>query len=1054
MTRVLPLMIIVLIAHLVISPASVAEAADAKPVPGRVTIALEPGVKLAVDKSAGTPRTGIADLDAVLSRHGAVSLEPLFGGMIDAFDDPAIRADLARHYILTHAGKSGNDALNADLKRLSMVAEAESDLELPSHGTAYMPNDLASSQWHLRNTSLGGADVRALGGWAESLGDSNVVVAVLDTGIDWHHPDLGGTHPDKVNGALWTNWAEYYGTPGVDDDGNGLIDDIRGWDFVSVGANQVWPGEDYGPPDNDPMDFNGHGTLVAGCVAPITDNGIGIAAIAPGSKVMAVRIGWHTPDGNGVSYATLMAQGFVYATANGASIINLSYGTGYTASFASAINAALASGLIICVSAGNNDDQVAGYLQNLPDDRILTVAASNSNDGKADFSSYGTWVDVTAPGKNIFTTAYSFQTGESTYSSTQGTSFSSPITAGMCALIWAAQPQLTSAEVAALVQNTCDPIDHLNPGYEGLLGAGRINLLRALGDNEQLVPQEYASIQDAINVATPGDVVKILGGDTIAQFTVVGKDLSIEGGYDPGYASRDPLGNPTIIQSNGSSPALDFFGTVTNTTVIDGFQIQGGGGRTFSDIPYPGRYGGGIVISGKSPTLRNLLVTNNAVGSSNQLGCGGGILLHNSQAVLEDIVVTGNTAIYGAGVYVYRGSPTLTRVTIDANTPFTDNLNNQPRGGGLHILDADVTLVDVTVNGHQDTDQGGGIYVAQVNDPASLTMTGGEVSGNSAKTFAGGIYASGAGSIDLMNVVVADNGPTATATFLSGGAIYATGIPVTLDGCTVTGNTAHGGGGIQLADSPAVDLTSSVFADNTSLIFGGTVYLLNAASADLTNLTVAYNSSVSGGAGINTNNSTLNVSNTISAFNTGGVTANGINALGGAATFSCNDVFGNDSANYGGVDDPTGTNGNVSLDPLFCDVAAGDYRVNSDGPCAPDQSGCGLIGALEASCGTTVGVEEPAIPVAFTVEPSFPNPFNPVTNIRFSVPARSRTTVSVFDLRGRLVKTLLDAELAPAVHTVQWRGDDATGRPAAAGIYFYEVRHADQRAVGRMALIK
>jgi hypothetical protein len=1047
-------MIMVLIASIVAGSVSIAEAADPKPVPGRITVAFEPGVKLAVDKSAGTPRTGVADLDAILSRHGAVSLEPLFGEMLDAFDDPAVRADLARHYILTHAGKSGNDALNADLKQLSMVADAESDLELPVHGTAYVPNDLSGNQWHLRNTALGGADVRALGGWAEALGDSNVVVAVLDTGVDWHHPDLGGPHPDKVNGALWTNWTEYYGSPGVDDDGNGQVDDIRGWDFVNVSSNQVWPGEDYGPADNDPMDFDGHGTLVSGCIAPITDNGIGIAGLAPGCKIMAVRIGWHTPDGNGVSFATYMAQAFVYATANGADIINLSYGTSYTASFASAINAALSAGLVICVSAGNNDDQVAGYLQNLPDDRILTVAASNSTDGKSDFSSYGTWVDVTAPGSNIFTTAYSFQNGQSTYSSTQGTSFSSPITAGACALIWSALPDLTAAEVAALLQDTCDSIDHLNPGYQGLLGSGRINVLRALGDNEQLVPQEYASIQDAIIIATPGDVIKVLASVPISQFTVVGKDLNIEGGYAPGYTSRDPLGNPTIVQSNASNPALDFFGTVTPTTVVDGFQLQGGGGRTFSDIPYPGRYGGGIVVSGKAPTLRNLVITGNSVGSSNQLGCGGGILLHNSDAVLEDITVTGNTAVYGAGIFVYRGNPTLTRVTIDDNILFTENLGNQPRGGGLHIVDADVVLEDVVITNHLDTEQGGGIFLTQITDPASLTMTGGEVSGNTAKSFAGGIYASGAGAIDLMDVVIADNGPTPAATFLSGGALYTNGVTVTIDGCTVTDNTAQGGGGVQLVASPAIALSGSVFTGNTSSIFGGTIYMTDAASADLVNLTVANNSSANGSAGINIQNSLATVSNTISAFNTGGGSGNGINAVGGVVTLTCNDVFGNDGTNYAGVADPTGTDGNVSLDPLFCDAGAGDYRVSADGPCAPAQSGCGLIGALEASCGTTVGVDDPAIPVAFTVEPNFPNPFNPVTTIRFAIPTGARTTVSVFDLRGRLVKTLVDAELAPAVHTVQWRGEDAAGRPASAGVYFYEVRSADHRAVGRMALIK
>ncbi|MEZ4386692.1 MAG: S8 family serine peptidase [Candidatus Krumholzibacteriia bacterium] len=1005
MNRILPIFALVLCASIVAGLSSSAVAASAPEVPGRVVVSFAPGVKLAVDKSGGVPHTGLTDLDAVLDRHGAQTLEPLFGTMADAFADPAVRADLARHYILTHADKSGNDALNSELRQLRMVETSESDRVLPTHGTAYLPNDLAGPQWHLRNVSLGGADVRALGGWAESLGDSNVVVAVLDTGVDWHHPDLGGPHPDKVNGAIWTNWTEYYGTAGVDDDGNGFIDDVRGWDFVNVSAAQVWPGEDYGPPDADPMDFDGHGTLVSGCIAPITGNGIGVAALAPGCKIMAVRIGWHTTDGNGVAYASYMAQAFVYATANGADIINLSYGTSYLASFASAINAALNAGLVICVSAGNDNNDEAGYLQSYPDDRVLTVAASNSNDGKADFSSFGTWVDVTAPGKNIYTTAYSFQSGQSTYSSTQGTSFSSPITAGACALVWSALPQLTSSQLAALIQDTCDPIDQLNPGYEGLLGHGRINVLRALGDSVQLVPQEFASIADAINEATPGDVIKVLASQVLAPFSVVGKGLTIEGGHAAGYTSRDPIGSPTLIQASAVSPALEFFGTVTNATVVDGFRLQGGGGRTFSDIPYPGRYGGAVVVTNQSPTLRNLIITGSSVGSASQLGCGGGVLLYNSQAVLEDITISGNTAALGAGAFIYQGSPTLTRVVIDANLPFAGNLANPPRGGGLCILDADVTLNDVAVSGHVGLDQGGGLYVGQVNGESSLTMTGGAISGNTAKTSGGGLCATGTGTIDLMDVVIENNGPTPAATFMSGGAIYASGVGVTLDGCTVTDNSAQGAGGIQLVGAPTVDLSSSLFTGNTSLIFGGTVYLVDAAAADLAGLTIAGNSSVTGGAGINATNSALTVSNTISAFNTGGATANGINVAGGSAALSCNDIFGNAGANYGGVTDPTGTAGNVSLDPLFCDAAGGDYRVSADGPCAPAQSGCGLIGAREASCGTATGVESADVPVAFAVEPCFPNPFNPVTTIRFAIPTAARTTVTVFDVLGRRVTT-------------------------------------------------
>ncbi|HOX24870.1 MAG TPA: S8 family peptidase [Candidatus Krumholzibacteria bacterium] len=1022
---------------------------------GRVVVSFESGLALAVDTVAGAPRTGIAALDAVLARHGAVRLEPLFGGMIESFADPAVREDLARHYVLVHADKAGSEALNAELRALPFVEDAVTDVPMRQHGTAYLPNDIQSNQWHLRNLSLGGGDTRAVGGWAESLGDSNVVVAVLDSGIDWHHPDLGGTHPDEVNGSIWTNWTEYHGTAGVDDDGNGYVDDIRGWDYVNVTSVEVFPGEDYGPPDNDPMDFGGHGTLVAGCVAPITDNGTGIAAIAPGCKIMAVRIGWLTPAGEGVAYPSYMAQAFVYATANGADIINLSYSTGYTPAFASAITAALNAGLVICVSAGNDDSSDAGYLQGLADDRILAVAASNSGDAKADFSNYGTWVDLTAPGTNIYTTSYSYQSGQSGYLATQGTSFSSPIAAGACALIWSAHPEFSSAQVAALVQSSCDDIDSVNPGYEGLLGAGRVNLLKALGDNVQQVPAEFLVLQDAVQEAAPGDTIKVRASHALGAATLLGKGLQVLGGYADDYSARDPLGTPTVITGNPNNPGLQFVGPVDQTCVVDGFRVQGGGGRIFSDIPYAGRYGGGVMLNTTSPTLRNLFVTGNSAGSTNELGLGGGIALHNSQAVLENVTVTANTATYGAGVFVYRGAPTFTGVVVDGNTLITDDLSHPPLGGGLHVIDADVTLTEVSVTGHLNADKGGGLYLDGINSAASLTMNGGSVSGNTARVAGAGIFMDG-GSLDLAGVELTGNVRSPAATFLNGGALAVTGATVTLDGVTCDQNEAHAGAGAQFGGCPSVAITGSVFTRNTGALFAGNLYLSACTIATITNVTIADNQCPSGGAGLYAVTTPITVSNTISAFNTGaGATANGMYISGGAATLSCNDVFGNAGAAYGGVADPTGTNGNIALDPQFCDRVANDYRVNPAGPCAPAQSGgCDLIGALEAVCGVVNAVDDPVVPVAFRVDANFPNPFNPTTTIRFAIPASARTQVVVYDVRGRLVKTLIDEVLPAATHSVQWRGDDARGREAAAGIYVYKVTSGEHAAVGRMALIK
>ncbi len=1032
-----------------------ASAATPKPIPGEVLVSFKVGQDVTVTPVAGKPHTGIASLDAVLSRDDVATLEPLFGGMVQSFKDPAVRADLARHFIIRHGATGGNAAVIRDLEALSMVDVAESNLLLPADGTAYNPDDLVDTQWYIRNTDLGGSDTRALGGWAESLGDSNVIVAVLDSGVDYRHPDLGGTGPDYARGSIWMNWTEYYGTPGVDDDSNGLVDDIRGWDFINLAPSQVYPGEDPGPPDNDPMDFGGHGTLVSGCIAPITDNGIGIAAMAPGCKIMAVRIGWLSSDGNGYSNAGFMAQGFTYAAANGAKIINLSYGTGYSSAFDSAINAALSAGCIICVSAGNDATDVPGYLQGLNDDRILTVAATNSNDGKADFSDYGSWIDVCAPGVAIWTTAYVPSSDTHTYTSTQGTSFSSPITAGACALIWSAHPEFTSSQVVTLLQNTCDNIDSENPGFIGDLGHGRINLLMALGDNVQQVPGEFALLRDAMVEAAPGDTIKVLSNQILTETTMLGKGLKIFGAYDPGYVTRDPLNNPTVVQGGNGHPALNFLGDVDNTAEIDGFLCQGGEGRYFSDLPYTGYFGGGIMLNQKSPVLRNLRITANSVGSSADLGMGGGIALYNSTAVLENVQIDGNSAVYGSGIFVYKGSPTFTNVTVSDNTPNTSNAANPPEGGGICLVDATVHMTDITVSGHLGTNRGGGILAKTMNTTTNiLTIDGGTISGNSAKTNGAGICQL-AGTLTLNNVDLEGNTRTADATFMGGGGLFASDATVTIDGGGAYDNTANVGAGIQLTNCASAQIGGAVFSGNAALYWAGGIALDGGTTATLTSSTFTGNdATASGGGGIYLSGGSLDLSNTITAFNTGGTSyGNGIGVLGGATTVSCCDLYGNASNDVSGIADPVGSNGNIAADPLFCDAPNSNFHVANDSPCAPANSGgCDLIGALSAGCGATP--VEDMTPAVFHVSPNFPNPFNPSTTIRFDLPAAARTRVMIYDVAGRLVRTLLDEDLPAATHSLQWNGTDNAGRTAAAGVYFYRVRSGQNDFVGRMALVK
>ncbi len=258
------------------------------------------------------------------------------------------------------------------------------------HAGATTPDDTDFSRlWGLHNSgqnvnSTNGtadADIDAPEAWDLTSGSSGVVVAVIDTGVDINHPDL---QPN-----IWTHPGEIPAN-GIDDDGNGYIDDVNGWDFY---AN-----------DNDPRDANGHGTHVAGTVAAVGDNGIGVTGVSWSAKIIALRFmdAW----GSGTTAAAIEA--IEYATAMGADIINNSWGgSGYNQSLKDAIEA---SGAVVVCAAGNSgwntDTFIAHYPSGYNSANIIAVAASDQDDARAAFSNYGPFsVDVAAPGTNIYSTA-------------------------------------------------------------------------------------------------------------------------------------------------------------------------------------------------------------------------------------------------------------------------------------------------------------------------------------------------------------------------------------------------------------------------------------------------------------------------------------------------------------------------------------------------------------------------------------------------------------------------------------------------------------------------
>ncbi|MBU8869410.1 MAG: S8 family serine peptidase [Gemmatimonadales bacterium] len=1024
-------------------------------VPDRVVITVKQGTPMALEKADGSVKVGVAALDGLADRFSVTGMEQMYKGMTSNFKAKASRDYFDRVWAVDFPAHLNIKDVKAAYEALPEVEEVRL-VDICKMYDAYLPNDITSAQYYLRNMSPGGPDIHAVGAWNQSLGDSNIIVAVIDSGVDWHHPDLGGPHPDKVNGALWTNWTEYYGTEGVDDDSNGKVDDIRGWDFVNVPASEGWPDSDVTIADNDPMDYESHGTNCAGCVAAITNNGLGIAGTAPGCKIMAIRAGY-LPNGTtqGIIRLDFASMGILYATNNGAKIINCSWGSSDYLSMA--VGAAQGEGVLLITAAGNDDSSsYPSYLSTRSG--VLAVAATNSSDTKAWFSNYGSWVELSAPGEGIYTTAYNRTTGESTYASVDGTSFSSPIACGAAALLWSANPGFSYTQISSLLTGSCDNIDEQNPTYVGMLGAGRINMLKALGDNEHRYPTEFPTIFDAINAGADGDIIAIQGGITLAApVHVLNRNVMVYGGYNADFSTRDPIGNPTVISGNLGVTGLRFESLTGNSTIVDGFRIQDCGGMNSSGIPYSSRYGGGVFLNYASPTLRNLEITGNMVGSSTEPGCGGGISMNGSSPILENVSIHGNSGIYGAGLFAYNSNPTLIDCSIIDNLLITENMTYFPLGGGIHVLDSDLTLVDCAVSGHLEAKQGGGIYAGSFNGSSNLDITGGEISGNTAQDHGGGLYQDG-GSVSLSRVAFMDNSNTPTSTFMYGGGFYVTGTTATLDSLTVSGNQAQVGGGGALTACVSADVSHSLFVGNTANFFGGALdFDTNTAGSITFNTITGNDATAAGGGGLYLTGSTPSVENNIVAFNTGGTNfANGMALLSTPSSLACNDVYGNFNLDYSGVPDPTGTDGNISADPAFCDAAGGNFSIDSSSPCAPDHSsGCGLIGAFTTDCsGSPVPDQIGDVPLVFRVEDNFPNPFNPKTTIRFTLSEPGPTQVSVFDVAGRRVITLLSEDLAAKSHEISWLGRDSKDRLVSAGLYFYQVTSGDHQAVGRMVLVK
>lgn len=449
LSRTLPLLGILLVG-IISYWTSVATASQPEITPGELLIRLTP--EALTDLQRLHAKSPIA---ALYAKYGVESQQPLLSSSICLSKHSS---NLQRTYLLRFLVTADLAVLKAAFEESTLIEEVAYNYLRPTLADEIVPDDPKySEQWSLPLIKMQQA-------WAIEKGNREVVIAIIDSGIDYRHDDLAS--------KIWINPGEIPDN-GLDDDGNGYIDDVHGWDFTD--APNLQAEGDFIEGDNEPIDESGHGTHVAGIAGAMPNNGIGIAGVAWNCPLMAVRAGLSLGGGSRMQDDD-SAAGIVYAADNGASIINMSWGSAqHSFVIQDAIDYAHARGVVLIAAAGNSNEAEsifpAGYR------KVISVASTNQHKQRFYKSNFGASVDIGAPGNAILSTQI-----RNDYRILTGTSMAAPHVAGVAALIRAKRPTFIHEEIRQILINTADVVlqkDGDEPDPK-LAGAGNLNAERAL----------------------------------------------------------------------------------------------------------------------------------------------------------------------------------------------------------------------------------------------------------------------------------------------------------------------------------------------------------------------------------------------------------------------------------------------------------------------------------------------------------------------------------------------------------------------------------------------
>lgn len=460
------------------------------------------------------PLQSIPGLEPIALKYGFINLSKPFHAAKDA-------ENLQRTYLLEFAAVQDIEKCIKDLQQLKGIAYAE---KVPLDRMCLTPNDPSfSSQWGLTN-------INAPAAWNYFSSGSTVVVAIVDDAIERSHADLSPN--------LWVNAGEIPGN-GIDDDNNGYIDDINGYDVSDNDNNPNPPGSSFD-----------HGTHVAGIVSARSNNGTGVASIGFSCKLMCVKAT------NSAGSVTSGYDGIVYAAASGASIINMSWG-GPSSSITAQniINYAVGKGCILIAAAGN--DNVNTLFYPAAYNNVVSVAATTSSNTKASFSNYGSWIDVSAPGNNIYSTTIG-----NSYGNKSGTSMASPMVAGLAGLMKSLNPNMPNNDLINCLLSTAANINAQNPSYIGQLGSGRIDAAAAMACVAATLSNPPTADFSASNTTLSA------GGSTIftdlSTYNPSSWNWTFSGGTPASFSGQNP---PSITYNTPGTYTVTL--TVSNTNGSD-----------------------------------------------------------------------------------------------------------------------------------------------------------------------------------------------------------------------------------------------------------------------------------------------------------------------------------------------------------------------------------------------------------------------------------------------------------------------------------------------------